>query len=53
MQEEYLDIVDENENLTGEKELRSVVHAKGLWHRVVHIYFFREKKEAQRRTVSW
>jgi len=39
--EEYLDIVDENGNLTGEKELRSVVHAKGLWHRVAAIYFFR------------
>ncbi|HOW37258.1 MAG TPA: NUDIX domain-containing protein [Candidatus Moranbacteria bacterium] len=41
--EEYLDIVDENGNLTGEKELRRVVHAKGLWHWVVHIYFFRTK----------
>lgn len=46
MQEEYLNIVDENGNTTGEKELRSVVHAKGLWHRVVHIYFFRIKDDA-------
>lgn len=43
MSEEYLDIVDENGNLTGEKELRSVCHAKGLWHRTVHIHLFREK----------
>ena len=41
MQEEYLDIVDENGNLTGEKELRSVVHAKGLWHWVAGVYFYR------------
>lgn len=39
--EEYLDIVDENGNLTGEKELRSIVHEKGLWHQTVHIYFYR------------
>ena len=43
MSEEYLDIVDENGNPTGEKELRSVVHEKGLWHRTVHIYFYRVK----------
>ena len=46
MSEEYLDIVDENGNLTGEKELRSIVHAKGLWHRTVHIYFYRVKNNA-------
>lgn len=39
--EEYLDIVDEDGNITGEKELRSVVHEKGLWHRTAHIYFYR------------
>lgn len=39
--EEYLDIVDKNGNVTGEKELRSIVHEKGLWHRTVHIYFYR------------
>ena len=42
MEKEYLDLVDENNNLTGEKELRSVVHSTGLWHRTVHIYFFRK-----------
>ena len=42
--EEYLDIVDENGNLTGEKELRSVVHEKGLWHRVAIVYFYRKKE---------
>jgi len=28
--EEYLDIVDENNNITGEKKLRSLVHKDGL-----------------------
>jgi len=42
--EEYLDIVDENGNPTGEKELRSVVHEKGLWHQVAVVYFFRFNK---------
>jgi 8-oxo-dGTP diphosphatase len=39
--EEYLDLIDKNGNLTGEKELRSVIHENGLWHRTVHIYFYR------------
>ena len=39
--DEYLDIVDESGNLTGKKELRTICHEKGLWHRTVHIYFFR------------
>lgn len=41
MAEEYSDIVDGNGNLTGEKELRSVVHKKGLWHRTVHIFLYK------------
>lgn len=39
--EENLEIVDENNNLTGEARPRSLVHSTGLWHRTVHIYFFR------------
>ncbi len=42
MADEYLDIVDEQNKLTGGKELRSVAHSTGLWHRVVHVYFFRK-----------
>lgn len=42
MPEEYLDLVDENGNLTGAKQLRSVCHAKGFWHRTVHVYLFRK-----------
>lgn len=41
--EEYLDIVDENNNITGEKKLRSLVHKDGSWHRTVHIYYFMKK----------
>ena len=40
--EELLDILDENGNPTGESKPRSVVHATGLWHRTVHIYFYRK-----------
>ena len=39
--QEYFDIVDENNALTGEKKLRSDAHTTGLWHRTVHIYLFR------------
>jgi isopentenyldiphosphate isomerase len=46
MAEEYLDIVDENGNLTGEKELRSICHEKGLWHQTVHIYVVRKNKSS-------
>ena len=42
MTSEYLDIVDENNESTGEKKLRTEVHAQGLWHRTVHIYLFRK-----------
>lgn len=40
--EELLDILDENGNLTGESQPRSIVHTTGLWHRTVHIYFYRK-----------
>lgn len=42
MADEYLDLVDEENNLTGKNELRSIVHSTGLWHRTVHIYLFRK-----------
>jgi len=40
---EYLDIVDENNIITGEQKLRSLVHKDGSWHRTVHIYYFKKK----------
>lgn len=44
--DEYFDIVDENNVPTGEKKLRSLAHATGLWHRTVHIYLFREVSDS-------
>lgn len=45
MADEYFDIVDENNKLTGEKKLRRVVHEDGSWHRTVHIYYFIKKDD--------
>jgi 8-oxo-dGTP diphosphatase len=42
MSDEYLDLVDEDNKLTGKNELRSIVHSTGLWHRTVHVYLFRK-----------
>jgi len=42
---EILDIVDENNNFTGEKLDRKVVHEKGLWHREVSVYIINENNE--------
>jgi isopentenyl-diphosphate Delta-isomerase len=39
--EEEFDIVDENNVLTGERRLRAEAHSLGLWHRTVHVYFFK------------
>lgn len=45
MEEEYFDIVDENNVPTGERKLRSEAHKDGSWHRVVPIYVFRKSGE--------
>ena len=42
---ELLDIVDENNNLTGEIIDREIVHTKGLFHREVGVIVLNEKKE--------
>ena len=42
---EILDIVDENNNLTGEKIDRKIVHQKGLWHREIGILIINERLE--------
>lgn len=41
MPEEFLDIVSENNELTGESASRSRVHTEGLWHRTVQIFVYR------------
>lgn len=42
---ELLDVVDENNNLTGKQEEREIVHRDGLWHREVAIWIMNEKNE--------
>ena len=51
---ELLDVVDENNNLTGRQEDREIVHREGLWHREVAIWIVNEKGEIllQRRAAS-
>lgn len=51
---EYLDILDEYGNKTGEKQERKIVHSKGLWHKGVHIWIINSKKEllVQRRSKN-
>ncbi len=39
MTEEYLDVVNENNEVIGQ-ESRQVVHKSGLWHRGVHVFLF-------------
>ena len=42
---ELLNIVDENNNLTGIKEDKEIVHKKGLWHREAAIWIMNENGE--------
>ena len=42
---EYLDILDENGNLTGEKKLRTEVHRDGDWHKAVHVWILNSKNQ--------
>ncbi len=46
MNQELIDIVDENNNPTGEIVERKEAHDKGLWHRTVHVYFYRLENNA-------
>jgi len=51
---EYLDVVDENDNLTGEIEDKDIIHEKGLWHREVAVWVMNEKGDilVQKRAAS-
>ena len=42
---EYLDILDENGQLTGQQKPRSEVHRDGDWHRSAHIWIINSKQE--------
>ena len=41
---EYLDIVDENGNPTGETVERSFAHKNGVWHRTSHVWILRKRE---------
>ena len=43
--EEYIDILNENGELTGEIRTKREVHELGLWHRAVHIWILNPKGE--------
>ena len=40
---EYLDVIDENVNLTGEVVDREIAHLKGIRHRASHLWLVRKK----------
>lgn len=42
---EYIDVLDENGNKTGEIKSREEVHKKGIWHRTVHIWVVNSNKD--------
>jgi len=42
---EYIDVLDEKGNKTGEVKSKDEVHEKGLWHRAVHIWILNSKNE--------
>ncbi len=42
---EYLDVVDENGDPTGETVARAVAHAEGIRHRTAHVWVVRRKED--------
>ncbi len=42
---EFLDVLDENGDLTGEKMDRKKIHDLGIWHKCVHIWIINPKGE--------
>jgi len=45
MTDEIIDLVNEYNKETGIKELKSIAHQKGLWHRAAHIWIYNSKKQ--------
>jgi isopentenyl-diphosphate delta-isomerase type 1 len=43
--EEYIDIVDDGGNPTGERKLKSLVHKEGSRHKTVHVWIINSKGE--------
>ena len=42
---EYLETFSKNGKKTGKVEKRSIIHQRGFWHRVVHIWIYNNKGE--------
>ncbi len=42
MADEYVDVVDKNDNELGIKKLKSIVHKEGDWHRGAHLWIVKE-----------
>ena len=42
---EYLDVVDEENNLTGRTEERDIIHKEGLWHREISVWIMNQNGE--------
>lgn len=40
MADELVDIVDENNQPTGEQKMKSEAHQFGFWHRVIHVWLY-------------
>lgn len=45
MADELIDIVDDQNNLTGVQKMKSEAHRDGLWHRAAHIWIYNSKGE--------
>lgn len=52
--DEYVDVLDEHGNYTGEVVLKSEAHSKGLFHPTVHVWFYTVNSELllQKRSVT-
>jgi isopentenyl-diphosphate delta-isomerase type 1 len=54
MADEYIDIVNEDNELTGVSEQKSIAHKNGLWHRAAHVWIYNSQREVllQRRASN-
>lgn len=51
---EYIDVIDAQGNLTGERQSRADIHKNGTWHRAVHCWLINSNQELllQKRTLN-
>jgi isopentenyldiphosphate isomerase len=45
MSDELIDIVDENNQPTGERKMKSLAHQDGSWHCSAHVWIYNSKGE--------